>query len=100
MDVQALRSRLKYDPISGVLTWRDGPAAGREAGTISSDGYRVIFISGKRVKAHRAAWAIHHGTQPKHQIDHINRVRSDNRIQNLRDVTNAENQRNRGDRQK
>ncbi|MCA0846099.1 HNH endonuclease signature motif containing protein [Salipiger thiooxidans] len=98
MNVDLLKRRLAYDPSTGVLSWRDGPRAGRQAGTISSGGYVVIFLEKKRIKAHRAAWAIHYGAAPKDQIDHINRVKTDNRISNLRDVTNTENQKNKGAR--
>ena len=45
--------------------------------------------------AHRIAWAIVHGRWPEHFLDHINRVRTDNRLANLREATNAENLRNR-----
>ncbi len=44
--------------------------------------------------SHRAAWAIYYGEYPKNHIDHINGVRTDNKIINLRDVTRSENQRN------
>lgn len=40
---------------------------------------------------HRVAWAMHHGSWPKEQIDHINMARDDNRIANLRESTNGEN---------
>ena len=60
----------------------------------------VIFIDlysfGKRYRLlmHRAIWAWHNGRLPTMQIDHINGKRFDNRIENLREVTQSENMRN------
>lgn len=92
----AARDRLSYDPETGSLRWRDGPKAGRVAGTVGVSGYRRVCINGKQLRAHRIAWFIYHGAMPNDQVDHVNRNRDDNRISNLRDVSNAENQRNRG----
>ena len=57
-------------------------------------GYVVVFFNGKIYKAHRLIWAIVHGELPKGHIDHINGNRSDNRIQNLRVVTQQQNSHN------
>lgn len=111
-----LRQLLDYDPDTGKLTWkRRGPEwftdgkqtsefsakrwnakhAGKEAFTADNGkGYRHGSIFNKRHIAHRVVWAIHRGEWPKDQIDHINGNRSDNRIENLRSVTHAENGRN------
>lgn len=45
---------------------------------------------------HRLAWALHYGAWPKNEIDHINGVKSDNRLSNLREANRSENQRNVG----
>lgn len=85
---------------NGALHWR-APAPrygleGREAGVVSTtDGYRYIKIAQKRIPAHRIVFWIHHGYVPE-EIDHINRVRDDNRIENLRDCRHVENSRNQG----
>lgn len=55
------------------------------------DGYMGVTIRLKDKKYsifyHRVVWLIVHGTYPKYTIDHINGIRTDNRIDNLRDVT-------------
>lgn len=98
LTAERLRELLHYDPETGVFTWRvsgRGPAkAGSIAGTIKPKGYRVIWIGGN-YKAHRLAWLYVHGHWPKDQIDHINHVKDDNRIANLREVTNGQNMQNR-----
>lgn len=57
-------------------------------------GYLVAFFNGKIYKVHRLIWAIVHGEFPKGQIDHINGNRSDNRLCNLRVVTQQQNAHN------
>lgn len=111
-----LRSLLDYDQETGVLTWKPRPAAmfrpgnqgaevnaatwnTRYAGkpafaAVTSDGYLYGGVFGRLHKAHRVCWAIHHGEWPAEDIDHINGVRDDNRITNLRAVSRAENARN------
>jgi hypothetical protein len=46
--------------------------------------------------AHRVAWAIYYGKWPEKQIDHINHIKSDNRINNLRQADHSQNGCNRG----
>lgn len=96
--VEELRGKLAYDPISGVLTWkklRNSLRVGQEAKAIDVGGYvQVSFGSGCVHKGHRIAWAIYHGAWPVGPIDHINGIRNDNRIANLREVdrtTNCQN---------
>ena len=65
----------------------------RRIGHHESKGYRVFTIDGKQYKEHRVIWEMHHGPIPKGmQIDHINRIKDDNRIENLRLVTHTQNQ--------
>ena len=61
-----------------------------------SVGYFTGRVLKDTYKAHRVIWAMHYGEWPRGQIDHINHDRSDNRIENLRDVTMSVNQRNAG----
>ena len=94
--IAELRDWIDYNPETGVLTWskaRPRSRAGSECGT-TCHGYRVFHFNGKTHSAHRVAWALHYGSPPPSQIDHINRDKSDNRIQNLRAATNSENNRN------
>ena len=69
--------------------------AGVSAGAVRPrDGYIQIAIRRKMYQAHRLAWLYVHGEWPRHQIDHINGNPADNRICNLRDVTQFENMQN------
>ena len=77
--------------------WFNARYAGKVAGGIcQSKGYVLVGIDGARYSAHRIIWAMYNGKlPPKHlEIDHINRVRDDNRPANLRLVTPSANQRN------
>ncbi|MBZ6396554.1 MULTISPECIES: HNH endonuclease [Pantoea] len=93
-------SLIDYDPINGVFRWKvNHPMSSRNgglAGSIDYQGYRRIIISGRGYRAHHIAWLITTGCWPKDQIDHINGKKADNRIVNLREATNTENNRNKG----
>lgn len=98
VNLERLREVLTYDPASGVFTWRKTlsarAVAGKEAGTVNPRGYRVIRVDRQGVAAHRAAWLMTYGVPPSGVIDHIDGNPSNNRIQNLRDVSQFENTRN------
>ena len=94
-----LKSILHYDSITGIFTYlkrRNSKCeVGTIAGTLDKDGYICIKILGKLYKAHRLAWFYVYGEWPKQQIDHINCIKIDNRIENLRDCSHSENLLNR-----
>lgn len=94
---ERLKSLLHYCPDTGVFTHikaRQSVVVGSIAGTVTEYGYVRIHIDGKIYLAHRLAWLYVNGDFPPEQIDHINRVRTDNRICNLRMATIAENAQN------
>ena len=97
--IQELSSLLRYDPHTGEIHWvaaGKGKIKKKAAGTIMRSGYIGVLIFGKRYLAHRVAWALAYQAWPEHQIDHINGIKTDNRIENLRLATNAQNGKNYG----
>ena len=66
----------------------------KHAGCLNKSGYRIIGINRKYYLEHRLIWLLFNGHFPK-EIDHINHIRDDNRIENLREVTRSQNQFNR-----
>lgn len=76
---------LKYD--NGRLIRKSN---GDTAGWVCDRGYINLEICGKRFKAHRVVFYMHYGYMPDY-IDHINGVRHDNRIENLREATLSQN---------
>ena len=82
----------------GRLVWKVKPSArtsaGDAAGTFNHDGYLRVGFKRKMVFAHRIVWLLTHGAWPDGEIDHINGVRSDNRVENLRVVSRKENMQN------
>lgn len=85
----------------GILYWkvfrkgRGGIVPGTRAGTPHKRGYCCIVLSGVRLLRHRIIWEMHNGPIPDGmEIDHINHVPGDDRIENLRMVTTKENKKN------
>jgi len=90
-----VRELFKYN--GKDLVWnvrRYGATKGRVAGNVGPRGYRRVGINGKIYFAHRLVWLYNYGYFPEYGIDHINRNKSDNRIENLREVSQQCNLRN------
>lgn len=98
--VEWVRSNLSYDPETGALVWatpRRGRAPGAIAGNVSQSknkGYRYVKVQKRRYKASHLAWVIVTGQWPTRTIDHRNRIRSDDRWENLREAGVGEQCRN------
>jgi hypothetical protein len=109
IDVQRLREMLDYNQYTGVLTWKTRPPshfttirtwkawntiyAGKITGYLDYKGYLRVNIKGTPHSAHRLAWAIHYGEFAP-RLDHKNMCKDDNRIDNLRACSHAQNQQN------
>lgn len=105
-----LHALFSYDPETGKFFWKERSAsmdcglmsagwwnaryAGRETGWVDQKGYVIIELYNKKCRAHRIAWQMSGRPWTGEQIDHINGDKSDNRISNLRCVSNAENAKN------
>lgn len=93
-----LRFIFRYDPITGIIYLRGGVFEGTPSEIMMyssiSQGYIVISVLGRSLRAHRLAWALHYGEWPNDAIDHIDRCRQNNKIRNLRDVSSARNSQN------
>lgn len=107
---EKLKELLHYDPDTGFFTWKERTIyssgkhyssstwntrfSGKIAGFIGKDNKYRICINYKTYLLHRLAWLYIYGNFPKDQIDHINDIKDDNRILNLREASNSENMQN------
>lgn len=92
-----LNSILEYR--NGFLYWKIYRASkkikpGDKAGCINNKGYYQLSLDNKTYRQHNIIWKMFTGNDPKEQIDHINHDKTDNRIENLREVSNEENMKN------
>jgi hypothetical protein len=102
--IDYLLMHYKYDQDTGILSLnrqvktegRVSKQLGKVCVSPQNRGYYRIGMQNKRYLVHRICWKMHYGEEPLGQIDHINMDKTDNRIINLRVVTNAENHTNMG----
>lgn len=98
MDRETLLAELSYDPETGLVfrKIRRGPAKARPdapLSTVGNHGYIVASVRSKPILLHRAIWLMVYGSEPE-QIDHIDGDRTNNRLSNLRGITQQENLKN------
>jgi len=95
---EQLKRIFHYNKDTGIFKWKISPKhsaikAGDKAG-LKNSLYPMITIHGNVYPAHNLAWLYIHGKMPNGVIDHQNRIKHDNRIINLLDVTEKQNNRN------
>ena len=94
---QRLTELLDYCAETGVFRWRQHRRKcppGTIAGSKGAYGYNFVRVDYRRYAAHRLAWFWVHGVWPNGEIDHINHVRDDNRLENLRLANSSQNKHN------
>lgn len=91
--LDSVLSNFTYDYSTGVL-YRITSKGLKSVGNKDRKGYLKTKFKGDYLKIHRLIWFYVYGEFPLGQIDHINGIKTDNRLSNLRVVTNTENQRN------
>lgn len=96
---ERVKELVVYNPETGVFINRISRGKARQGmpcgGKSDVNGYIRFVLDGYFIYANRLAWFYVYGVWPSGEADHINRIKKDNRIQNLRDVTHNENMANR-----
>ena len=94
---ERLKEVLRYCPDSGIFTWAinvSNVKAGSRAGSLKRNGYLSIRVDRVRYSAHRLVFLYTLGRMPPQQVDHINGIRNDNRLCNLRECSRSFNMQN------
>jgi len=98
LTAERLRDLLDYNPDTGVFRWRvtraSNARAGSVAGSIDKEGRWRVKIDGRDYFASRLAILYVTGAWPRHQIDHVDGNKANDRVANLRDVSQKINQQN------
>lgn len=111
--IDTIRQLVMYDPFTGIFVWKyrdrkwfktdtaykswNTKYAGKTCfNTVDLEGYHIGSVLGKKLYAHRVAWALINNQWPDNEIDHENGIRSDNRYLNLFDKTHKGNGLNQG----
>lgn len=99
LTAERLRDVFDYNEQTGIFTWRISLGCkilpGRRAGSIDENGYIRIGIDGHQVRAHRLVWLYIYGCWPSGGLDHVNGHKDDNRLINLREASQSQNNSNR-----
>jgi hypothetical protein len=80
-----------FSYVDGVLFWATGPSRGKKAGWVDPHEYTLVRYKNKLVRAHNLVWLMFYGKWPDFEIDHSDNNPSNNRIENLRQASRAEN---------
>ncbi|MDY6957868.1 MAG: HNH endonuclease [Halobacteriota archaeon] len=96
---ERLRKVFAYDKTKGLFYYKiktnRSVKIGQAAGWVNEhNGYRYVSIDGEVFLYARLVWFYVYGHFPENDIDHINRIRHDNRIKNLRKVNRRSNLKN------
>ena len=94
-DVEELHRLFRYDRETGKLYWKisttNSIKVGDEAGCLNSRGYICVMIQRKLYSIHRIIYKMCHKVEPPTYLDHINQIKTDNRLENLREIDNGHN---------
>lgn len=99
LTVERAKELFEYDPITGTLLWwvtkSSRAVVGSAAGSVNARGHVNVQVDRKMYAVHQVVYLLHHGVIPP-EIDHINQIKTDNRIENLRPCSSSQNKGNIG----